>query len=83
MAGQLGGRPILVDVDDMPVQVVDAGGPQDRRRLRAGQPALLRLGAAFLARHPSLWNFPARILTLLQPDAAWLRPLDAAPGPAP
>lgn len=126
LAGQLGGTPILVDVDtgdggtlyatpalqarllaagalqaagvqwrlrglalggmlldDTTVQVVDAGGPQDHRRRQTGQPDLLRLGAAFLARHPSLWNFPARTLTLLKPDAAWLRQLDTAPGAAP
>lgn len=54
----------------VPVRVVAAGGPQDMRR--TGHPDLLRLGAAFLAAHPSLWDFPARRLVLLRQGAAIL-----------
>jgi hypothetical protein len=57
---------------ETPVRIVAAGGPQDFRR--TGQPDQLRLGAAFLARHPGLWNFPAHSLTFLISDSALLSP---------
>jgi hypothetical protein len=57
---------------ETPVRIVAAGGPQDFRR--TGQPDQLRLGAAFLARHPGLWNFPAHSLTFLTDDSALLSP---------
>jgi hypothetical protein len=34
----------------------------------------VRLGAGFLAEHPSLWDFPAGTITFLRPDAAFLAP---------
>lgn len=55
---------------DIAVRLVEAGGPQDVRRWPGSD--FLRLGALFLADHPSLWNFPARRLILLEPDAAFL-----------
>jgi len=52
------------------VHVVEAGGAQDVRK--SGQADQLRLGARFLADNPCLWNFPAKTLTFLKPDAAFL-----------
>jgi hypothetical protein len=57
---------------EVPVRAVEAGGPQDFRASRA--PDLLRLGAEFLSRHPSLWNFPAGTITILDPGSAILAP---------
>ncbi len=54
-----------------PVAMIEAGSPDDKRN--RGQPDELRLGAAFFAEHPTLWNFPARRLMILHPDAAILR----------
>ena len=59
------------------VRVVEAGGSRDFRT--AGPADQLRLGASFLAANPCLWNFPARTLTFLKPDAAFLSNL-ADPG---
>lgn len=79
----LGGLPLA----DMPVQLQRAGSALDMRPRAQGTPDLLRLGAALLARQPSLWNFPARRITLLRPDAAFLarlapaEPVLAPPGP--
>lgn len=58
------------------VRWVEAGGPEDFRS--AGKADQLRLGASFLAAHPCLWNFPAKTLTFLKPEAAFLRELPAA-----
>ena len=58
-----------------PLALVEAGGEADGRP--NGQPDEVRLGAAFFASQPTLWNFPARRLTLLRPGAAIL----AAGGP--
>lgn len=58
-----------------PVALIEAGGPEDGRP--NGQPDELRLGAAFLASVPTLWNFPTRRVTLLRPGAAF--PAAAAP----
>ncbi len=52
------------------VRIVEAGGPQDFRK--AGQADQLRLGASFLSTNPCLWNFPAKTLTFLKPEAAFL-----------
>jgi hypothetical protein len=57
---------------EVPVRAVEAGGPQDFRASRA--PDLLRLGAEFLSRHPSLWNFPAGTITILDPGSDILAP---------
>jgi hypothetical protein len=54
-----------------PVTVIEAGGEDDKRA--AGQPDELRLGAAFFATHPTLWNFPARRMLILRPGAAMLQ----------
>lgn len=70
----LGGQPQA----DLPVQLRRAGSAQDLRPPQPGPPDLLRLGAAFLARQPSLWNFPGRRITLLRPDAAFLAQLPPA-----
>ena len=53
-----------------PVSLIEAGSAADGRP--SGQPDELRLGAAFFAGQPTLWNFPARRLVLLRPDAAIL-----------
>lgn len=58
-----------------PVALIEAGGKEDRRN--RGQPDELRLGAAFFAAYPTLWNFPARRVMILRPDAGIL----AAPAP--
>ncbi len=55
-----------------PVQLIEAGSAEDGRR--TGQPDELRLGAAFFAGHPTLWNFPARRMLILRPGAAILTP---------
>jgi hypothetical protein len=55
------------------VRLVDAGGSDDHRK--AGRADQLRLGAHFLAQQPCLWNFPARTLTFLKPQAAFLADL--------
>jgi hypothetical protein len=49
------------------VAVVEAGGEKDGRP--SGKPDELRLGAAFFAAYPTLWNFPARRVALLRPGA--------------
>lgn len=54
-----------------PVTLIEAGGAEDRRG--SGQPDELRLGAAFFAGQPTLWNFPARRVLLLRPGAAILQ----------
>jgi hypothetical protein len=58
--------------DGLKVRLVEAGGPQDKRPWPGSD--ALRLGAAFLSDHTSLWNFPAGTITLLSPDAAFLAP---------
>lgn len=55
------------------VRFVEAGGSQDFRS--TGHADQLRLGASFLSIHPCLWNFPARTLTFLKPEAAFLSEL--------
>jgi len=55
------------------VRVVEAGGTQDFRK--TGQADQLRLGASFLSANPCLWNFPAKTLTFLKPDAVFLNDL--------
>ena len=62
-------------MEPTPVALVEAGGPKDGRK--TGQPDELRLGAAFFAATPTLWNFPARRVALLRPGAAF--PESAAP----
>jgi hypothetical protein len=57
---------------NLPVRLVEAGGPADKRPWPGSD--ALRLGAAFLADHPSLWNMPAGTITILRPDAAFLAP---------
>ena len=58
------------------VRLVIAGSPQDVRK--TGHIDQLRLGARFLSANPCLWNFPARTLTFLKPDAAFLDALATA-----
>lgn len=53
-----------------PVTLIEAGGEQDKRG--SGHPDELRLGAAFLAGQPTLWDFPARRMMILRPGAAIL-----------
>ncbi|MCZ8334992.1 MAG: hypothetical protein O9328_12080 [Rhodobacteraceae bacterium] len=53
-----------------PVALIEAGGEADHRV--SGQPDELRLGAAFFATYPTLWEFPARRVLILRPDAAIL-----------
>lgn len=65
-----------VAFDDPVVSLGEAGSAQDLHRKRIGQPDQLRLGAAFLAQYPSLWNFPARTLTFFQLGAAFLGTLE-------
>lgn len=74
-----GGRAVLAVVTlggatfpDVPVRLVEAGGPEDKRPWPGSD--ALRLGAAFLAQQPSLWNIPAGTITILRPDAAFLAP---------
>lgn len=54
-----------------PVTLIEAGGEDDKRG--TGQPDELRLGAAFFASHATLWNFPARRMMILRPNAAMLQ----------
>ncbi|TAG16204.1 MAG: hypothetical protein EAZ40_13010 [Rhodobacterales bacterium] len=54
------------------VRLVQAGGPLDKRPWPGSD--ALRLGAGFLADHPTLWNAPAGSLTILRPTAAFLAP---------
>lgn len=70
-----------VRFDDTLVNLVEAGGAQDLHRRRVGQPDQLRLGAAFLAQYPSLWNFPARSLSFFKPGAPFLGTLDGPTAP--
>lgn len=51
-----------------PVTLIEAGGEKDGRS--TGKPDELRLGAAFFAAQPTLWNFPARRMMILRPGAA-------------
>lgn len=53
------------------VSLLTAGGAADFRP--TGPTDLLRLGADFLAQQPSLWNFPARRLSLLVPDSGFMK----------
>lgn len=70
-AWQLSGLSIGgVKFEPTQLRLVEAGGPQDFRT--EGRVDQLRLGAAFLARHTCLWNFPAKTLTFLQPGAPFL-----------
>ncbi len=57
---------------ETPVDLVMSGSAADQRAF--GQPDFLRLGSAFLARHPTLWNFPAGEITVLARDATYLLP---------
>jgi hypothetical protein len=56
--------------DGLALRLVEAGGPQDKRPWPGSDS--LRLGAMFLADHPSLWNFPAGTITFLRPEAIFL-----------
>jgi hypothetical protein len=58
--------------DGLNVGLVQAGGPSDKRTWPGSD--ALRLGAGFLADHPTLWNAPAGTLTVLRPEAAFLAP---------
>ena len=58
-----------------PVALIEAGGEADHRT--SGQPDELRLGAAFFATYPSLWDFPARRMLILRTDAAILGAVSA------
>jgi len=58
--------------DGLAVRLVEAGGPEDKRPWPGSD--ALRLGADFLSKHPSLWNFPAGTITILRPDAGFLAP---------
>ena len=58
--------------ENVTVELVEAGGAEDGRTLSGSNS--LRLGAGFLSEHPSLWNYPARTITILKPDAAFLAP---------
>ena len=55
---------------DLAVQEVEADGPKDTRPSHHSD--FLRLGAAFLSTHPTLWNFPAGTITVLRPDSGFL-----------
>lgn len=52
---------------DLRVRIVIAGGDEDTRSDTGVD--TLRLGAAFLVRWPTLWNYPAGTITLLTPGA--------------
>lgn len=53
----------------VPLRHVAAGGAEDFRDARDAD--LVRIGAEFLSRHPSLWNFPAGTLLILRPGSAY------------
>jgi hypothetical protein len=55
---------------DLGLRLVEAGGPGDGRSDPDAD--LLRIGAAFLARYPTLWNIPAGTVEVLGPGAAFL-----------
>lgn len=55
---------------DLAVQEVEADGPKDTRPSHHSD--FLRLGAAFLSTHPTLWNFPAGTITVLRPESGFL-----------
>lgn len=61
-----------MDFEPTPVRVVQAGGPEDFRN--SGASDSLRLGAAFLAQNPVLWNFASTELVFLSPTATVLVP---------
>ena len=58
--------------DGLAVRLVEAGGPEDKRPWPGSD--ALRLGADFLSKNPSLWNFPAGTITILRPDTEFLAP---------
>lgn len=58
--------------DGLAVHLVAAGGPEDKRPWPGSD--ALRLGADFLSKNPSLWNFPAGTITILRPEAGFLTP---------
>lgn len=62
-----------VNFNPTTVRVVEAGGNQDFRT--TGQADQLRLGSIFLLANPCLWNFSAKTLTFLKPDATFLNDL--------
>lgn len=57
------------------VRVVTAGGPEDMREPARGD--LVRLGASFLTRYPTLWDLPGGTITVLPTDAPLLSELEA------
>ena len=57
---------------DVTVRIIEAGGAEDGRTWSGSNS--LRLGAGFLSEHPSLWNYPAGTITILEPGAAFLAP---------
>jgi hypothetical protein len=54
------------------VSIIEAGGAEDGRTWSGSNS--LRLGAGFLSEHPSLWNYPAGTISILEPGAAFLAP---------
>jgi len=62
--------------DGVWLRLVEAGGVEDIRG--PGAPVLLRLGARFLADHPSVWNMPAGRITFLRETASHPRPASGA-----
>jgi hypothetical protein len=58
------------DFGETPVQPVVAGGPDDHRS--TGSSDWQRLGSAFLADRPTLWNFAAGTITILRRGSGWL-----------
>ncbi len=56
--------------DGLAVSLIEAGGPEDKRPWPGSD--ALRLGADFLSKNPSLWNFPAGTITILRPEAGFL-----------
>ena len=61
-----------VEFADLPVEVVQAGGPADVRTTVEAD--FLRLGSGFLARQPVVWDFPGRRLLILRPEAVYPPP---------
>lgn len=61
-----------MDFEPTPVRVVEAGGPEDFRT--SGASDSLRLGAAFLAQNPVLWDFASTELVFLTSTASVLAP---------